>query len=110
MSTLDNGFTIKKLAVKNRIVLPPLTTNYGTEEGFITEKVTRFYKQRSKDVGLVIVEATAVLPNGRIVPGSLGLWDDSQIAGMCRTCKSHKRRGRFGGCAAKSRRVEVCAL
>ena len=93
MSALGNGLTIKKLFLKNRIVLPPLTTNYGTEEGFITERVTRFYEQRSKDVGLVIVEATAVLPNGRIVPGSLGLWDDSQIAGMAGLVKSIKEGG-----------------
>ena len=93
MANLDDGLAIKGLSMKNRIVLPPLTTNYGSKEGFVTEKVINFYKARSKDVGLVVVEATAVQANGRIVPRGLGLWNDFQIASMSELVKTIKEQG-----------------
>lgn len=73
--------------------MPPLTTNYGGPDGTVSEEIMRFYKRRSKDVGLVIVEATAVRPDGRIVPGSLGFWEDGQISGMSRLTESIRKQG-----------------
>lgn len=92
MTSLNDGIRIKGMKIRNRLVLPPLTTNYGSPEGFVTKDTLDFYDQRSKHVGLVIVEATAVHKNGRIVPNSLGLWDDAQIepmAGLVRTIKKN---------------------
>ncbi|WDP90667.1 MAG: NADH:flavin oxidoreductase [Desulfobacter sp.] len=82
MNRLDDQFKIKEMAVRNRLVLAPLTTGYGTEQGEVTPGILAFYKARSLQMGIVIVEATAVSPEGRIVPGSLGLWEDSQVPGM----------------------------
>jgi len=93
MRTLKDEIMIKGLRIRNRIALPPLTTNYGSREGGITNAVVQFYSERAKDVGLVIVEATAVQRDGRIVPGSLGLWEDGQIAGMGRLVQAIKRQG-----------------
>ena len=73
--------------------LPPLTTNYGSPQGLVTEEILQFYKERSGDVGLVIVEASAVRADGRIVPGSLGLWEDGQMAGMARLADSIRKLG-----------------
>jgi len=75
------------------LVLPPLTTNYGSSEGMVNKEVLQFYHERAKDVGLVIVEATAVRDDGRIVPGSLGLWEDSQITGMAQLADTIKQEG-----------------
>jgi len=72
------------MRLRNRVALPPLTTNYGITQGLVTEEIIQFYKERSRDVGLVIVEDSAVRADGRIVPGSLGLWEDGQVAGMAR--------------------------
>jgi len=81
---LHDEVIINGMRLRNRVALPPLTTNYGITQGLVTEEIIQFYKERSRDVGLVIVEDSAVRADGRIVPGSLGLWEDGQVAGMAR--------------------------
>ncbi|UCD82065.1 MAG: NADH:flavin oxidoreductase, partial [Desulfobacterales bacterium] len=93
MTTLQDEVVINGMRLRNRIAMPPLTTNYGTPQGFVTEDILKFYGERSKDVGLVIVEASAVRSDGRIVGGSLGLWEDGQMAGMKRLADSIKKAG-----------------
>lgn len=93
MAALKDEMIINGMRLRNRIALPPLTTNYGTPEGIVTEDILEFYAQRSKDIGLVIVEATAVRADGRLVGGSLGLWENGQKAGMKRLADSIKEAG-----------------
>ncbi|MFA5904569.1 MAG: NADH:flavin oxidoreductase, partial [Desulfobacula sp.] len=93
MTILNSELKFNNLTLKNRLVLPPITTNYGSSKGLVTQHVLDFYKTRAKDVGLVIVEATAVQPTGRIVPGSIGLWDESQVSGMMKLVKTIKKKG-----------------
>ena len=93
MISLRDEVIINGMRLRNRIALPPLTTNYGTPEGIVTEEIMQFYTERSKDVGLVIVEVAAVGPDGRLVPGSLGLWEDGQIEGMTRLSGAIKKPG-----------------
>ncbi len=93
MKSIEDELIINKMKLKNRLVLPPLTTNYGTDQGRVTPEILKFYKERSKDMGLVIVEAAAVSPDGRIVPGSLGLWEDGQVKGMTELSNTIKQAG-----------------
>ena len=93
MLRLHDEVIINGMRLRNRVALPPLTTNYGTAQGLVTDEIIQFYTQRSRDVGLVIVEATAVRADGRIVPGSLGLWEDGQMAGMARLADSIRKLG-----------------
>ena len=93
MATLQDEVIINNMRLRNRIAMPPVTTNYGTPQGIVTEDTMQFYTDRSKDVGLVIVESTAVRDDGRIVPGSLGLWEDGQIPGMARLAAAIKKLG-----------------
>lgn len=93
MATLEDEVIIKGMRLRNRIAMPPLTTNYGSPEGFVTREIIDFYTERSKDVGLVIVEASAVRADGRIVPNSLGLWADAQVEGMTRLAGAIKELG-----------------
>ena len=93
MATLHDELTINGMRVRNRIVLPPLTTNNGSPDGLVTDGIIQFYEERAKDVGLVIVEAAAVRSDGRIVPGSLGLWEEGQVAGMTRLADAIKKSG-----------------
>jgi len=93
MATLRDEVMINGMRLRNRVALPPLTTNYGSPDGLVTDGIIRFYGERSKDVGLVIVEATAVRSDGRIVQGSLGLWEDGQVAGMARLADAIKKSG-----------------
>lgn len=48
-------------------------------------------------VGLIIQEATAVLPEGRISPGDLGLWDDRQIPPLQHICSFLETKGCVAG-------------
>ncbi|MBT3177723.1 MAG: NADH:flavin oxidoreductase [Desulfobacula sp.] len=93
MTLLNNKVTIKQMKLRNRLVLPPITTNYGSPKGFVTQNILHFYRERSKDIGLTIVEATSVHPGGCIVPNSLGFWDDSHIPGMTRLVKTIQEQG-----------------
>ncbi len=93
MATINSKLTLKNMSLRNRLVLPPITTNYGSSKGIVTQDILDFYKERAKDVGLVIVEATSVHSAGRIVPGSLGLWDDSQVSGMAKLVKTIHKQG-----------------
>ena len=93
MTMLNSKLTIKNMELRNRLVLPPITTNSGSTEGFVTEDILCFYKGRSKDIGLTIVEATSVQPGGCIVPNSLGLWDDDQIPGMKKLVNTIQEQG-----------------
>ena len=93
MATLSDEVIINGMLLRNRIAMPPLTTNYGNPEGVVTDEIIQFYEERSRDVGLVIVEASAVRADGRILPGSLGLWEDEQMAGMTRLADTIKKLG-----------------
>ncbi len=93
MTPLNTELKIKNMILRNRLVLPPITTNYGSSKGLVTQAVLDFYRERAKDVGLVIVEAASVQATGRIVPGSLGLWDDSQVSPMAKLVKTIKKQG-----------------
>ncbi|MCK7542427.1 MAG: hypothetical protein MZV63_71910 [Marinilabiliales bacterium] len=56
--------------------------------------------------GLILAEATAVAPEGRITPGDLGLWSDDHITGLREITGFHPRTGVCGGHSARSRREE----
>lgn len=76
-------YTLKNLNLKNRIVMPPMCMFSSDESGLVKDFHRLHYPTRALGgVGLIIVEATAVTANGRISSQDLGLWEDSQIAGM----------------------------
>lgn len=68
------------LELKNRFVVPPMGTNLGTYEGYVTENMCTYYKTRALGgYGLEIIEVTAVDPRGKAILNEIGLWDDAQI-------------------------------
>ena len=93
MANVKDPLAINRMQLRNRLVLPPITGCFGTTEAEVTDDSMGFYRQRSRDVGMVVVEATTVRADGRINPRSLGLWSDSQIAGMSRLAAAIKAEG-----------------
>lgn len=70
------------LSVENRIVLPPMCTYKAENDGVPNTFHQIHYGARAlSGVGLIIVEATAVEPRGRISSNDLGLWNEAQIKG-----------------------------
>jgi len=83
MPGLFDPIDIKGLRIKNRIVMPPMATGMATPEGATTNRHVTHYTERARGgVGLIIVEHTFVLPNGKLRYGQLGLYDDGLIAGL----------------------------
>lgn len=80
MNPLFSPIKLKNLTLNNRIVVPPMD-QYSAEDGLPVNWHTMHYGNlAASGAGLVIVEATAVEPAGRISPQDLGLWNDAQEA------------------------------
>ncbi|WHY60605.1 NADPH dehydrogenase NamA [Cytobacillus firmus] len=81
---LFSPFTIKGVTFKNRIVMAPMCMYSSHNEDGMVENWHRIhYASRAVgQVGLIILEATAVTPQGRISPQDLGIWSDDHIAGL----------------------------
>ncbi len=93
MKKLSDKLSLNNLTLRNRLVMPALTTNAAAEGGLVTESVLDFYRKRASAVGMVIVEAAAVRHDGRLVQNSIGLWDDQQLPGMERLAETIKNKG-----------------
>ncbi|MEG6503309.1 oxidoreductase, partial [Desulfovibrio sp. 1214_IL3152] len=90
MNTLFSSINLGGLELANRIVIPPMD-QYSADEGRPTQWHHMHYGHLAvSGAGLLIVEATAVEPEGRISPGDLGLWNDEHEA-------LHKRMLEFIG-------------
>jgi 2,4-dienoyl-CoA reductase-like NADH-dependent reductase (Old Yellow Enzyme family)/thioredoxin reductase len=81
---LLKAIRIKKMELKNRMVLPPMGTLFGTPgSGTVSERLKGYIEARAKGgVGLIIVEYTAVSPSGRASIRQLGIWSDRFIQGL----------------------------
>ncbi|OXB24164.1 oxidoreductase [Flavobacterium tructae] len=78
-SLLFAPLTIKKITLKNRIVISPMC-QYSAIDGFANDwHLVHLGSRASGGVGLIIQEATAVSPEARISPSDLGLWKDDHI-------------------------------
>lgn len=71
---------IREIELKNRIAVSPMC-QYSAVDGFANEwHLVHLGSRAVGGAALIIVEATAVSPEGRITPDDLGLWKDEQIA------------------------------
>ena len=83
-SKLFTPFTLKEVTFKNRIVMSPMC-QYSTlqQDGVAGDWHKVHYATRAVGgVGLIIIEATAVSPEGRISYNDLGIWSDEHVAGL----------------------------
>jgi len=93
MSKLFSPLTIKTLNLKNRIVMSPMC-QYSSIDGFTSDWHLVHYGTRAAGgTGLIIQEATAVAPEGRITPGDLGIWSDEHIPGLKKIVGFIKQQG-----------------
>lgn len=78
---LFSPIKIGKTTVKNRIFMPPLSTNLA-DKGYVTDALVEHYSNRAKGgVGLIITEVTTVEPTYTYLPGDMSIYDDSYIPG-----------------------------
>jgi 2,4-dienoyl-CoA reductase-like NADH-dependent reductase (Old Yellow Enzyme family)/thioredoxin reductase len=67
--------------VKNRIFMPPISTNLANK-GYVTEELIQHYGARARGgVGLIVSEVVTVEPTYIYLPGDMSIHDDSYIEG-----------------------------
>lgn len=111
MSHLFSPFTIRKITFRNRIGMSPMC-QYSAKDGFACDwHMVHYGTRASGGAGLIIAEATAVWPEGRITPGDLGLWSDDHIPALRRITGFIHSRGSVAGIQlAHAGRKASCAL
>ncbi|MCD8139173.1 MAG: NADH:flavin oxidoreductase/NADH oxidase [Planctomycetaceae bacterium] len=88
MSILFSPIAIGPLTLANRIVVPPMCMYSATTDGHATDWHLQHYGSLAlSGSGLIIVEASAVAPEGRISNRDLGLWSDAAAASMADVLK-----------------------
>ena len=86
MNSLPNLFSpikINQLVIDNRIVLPPMATNFGDGDGHVTDDVIAYYLERARGgAGYLTIEHTAVRIDGRAFPTMLMISTDDHVPGF----------------------------
>lgn len=83
-----------EMTLKNRMVMPPMVVRYGTDDGYATERTRDYYEARARGgVGLVILEASYVHPEGQIILNELGISDDKFIPRLSEVAAAIHRHG-----------------
>jgi 2,4-dienoyl-CoA reductase-like NADH-dependent reductase (Old Yellow Enzyme family) len=96
-SNLFAPLDIAGLKLSNRIVVSPMC-QYSCEDGFATDwHLVHLGSRAVGGAALVIVEATAVTPEGRITPFDMGLWKDAQIEPLRRITDFLHSQGAYAG-------------
>ncbi|NLF51986.1 MAG: NADH:flavin oxidoreductase/NADH oxidase [Leptolinea sp.] len=97
MPQLFDPLTIKGITLRNRIGIPPMCM-YSYENGVSNDwQVLHLGARAAGGAGLIITEATAVEPRGRITPYDVGIWSDEHIEPLSRVVKAIKRGGAVPG-------------
>ncbi|MBW1852079.1 MAG: FAD-dependent oxidoreductase [Deltaproteobacteria bacterium] len=80
LSKLFSPITIGSMEIKNRLVMAPMTTDYGTNDQFPSERLIRYLEERARGgVGLITVEVCSIDRTHRYVQHSLSLGDEVDI-------------------------------
>lgn len=83
MVKLFASYQVRNVTLKNRIVMAPMCTYEANSDGMVQPfHLTHYGSRAVGGVGLMITEATAILPEGRISVNDLGIWDDQHIEGQ----------------------------
>lgn len=95
---LFRPFDLRGLEVRNRLWVPPMCQYSADSQGAAVGVANDWHLQHlgalgRGGAGLVTVEATAVLPEGRISPNCLGLWNDAQEAAFTRIVPAVQAHG-----------------
>ncbi|MFD3491909.1 NADH:flavin oxidoreductase/NADH oxidase [Streptomyces sp. NPDC058690] len=102
MSVLFEPCTLRSLVIPNRVWMAPMcqysAEAVGPNAGVATDWHFAHLAARAVGgTGLILTEATAVSPEGRISPADLGIWNDTQVAALRRITTFIKGQGSVAG-------------
>ena len=94
MSKLFEPYQLQNISLKNRIVMAPMCMYSAEDDGLVTPfHVVHYTTRAAGQVGMIVLEATGVLPEGRISNKDLGIWDDAHIDGLKQVVEGIKAYG-----------------
>lgn len=97
MSNLFDPLTIRGAMLRNRIAVSPMC-QYSSTDGFATDwHLVHLGSRAAGGAALVMTEATAVLPEARISPEDLGIWDDAHVEMLGRIVRFIHAQGALAG-------------
>jgi NADPH2 dehydrogenase len=98
MSKLFTPIKLKDTEVRNRIIMAPMA-QYSTGHDGIAKKwhIIHYATRAVGGVGLIIMEATAIEPRGRITDNDLGIWSDGHVAMLSRIVDNIHAHGAKAG-------------
>jgi 2,4-dienoyl-CoA reductase-like NADH-dependent reductase (Old Yellow Enzyme family) len=89
--------TLRGLTLRNRVAMSPMC-QYSSTDGLANEwHLVHLGSRAVGGVGLVVAEASAVSPRGRITPRDLGIWDDRHVEPLARVVAFVKGQGAAAG-------------
>ena len=97
MAHLFDSFTIRDLEFSNRVFVSPMC-EYSSLDGYANDwHLVHLGSRAVGGAGLVLTEATAVLPEGRISPQDLGIWKDEHVDPLKRIVSFIHEQGSVAG-------------
>ena len=97
MTTLFSPLRLRGLALRNRIAVSPMC-QYSSVDGLASDwHLVHLGARAVGGAALVIAEATAVVPEGRISPQDLGIWSDAHVDGLARCARFVAEQGAAAG-------------
>lgn len=97
MAYLFEPLTLRNVQLRNRIAVSPMC-QYSSVDGFANDwHLVHLGSRAVGGAGLIIAEATAVSPEGRITPDDLGLWSDEHIEPLERITTFIREQGAVAG-------------
>src|SRR5215510_15919715 len=96
-SSLFSPLGIRDVTLRNRIVVSPMC-EYSSQDGFANDwHLVHLGGRAIGGAALVIAEATAVAPEGRITPGCTGIWTDAHAERFAPVARFIKSQGAVPG-------------
>ena len=97
MSNLFDPLTVRSVTLRNRIAVSPMC-QYSSTDGYATEwHLVHLGSRAVGGAALVMTEAAAVLPEGRISPEDLGIWDEGHVEMLSRIVGFIHQQGALAG-------------
>lgn len=84
MSLLKTPIKIGKLALNNRLVMPPMATAKAEDSGKVSKSLCDYYAEKSKGgyIGLIIIEHSYINQEGKASKGQVSLANDCDMEGL----------------------------
>ena len=86
--------SIGRVQIKNRIVMPPMGTNFTGNDGVVCDRNIQYYRERARGgVGLIIVEAAYIHQSAKHRTNGIGSAEDRFIPGLRRLAQAIREEG-----------------